>query len=237
MKLLVSTINNANYLVLITKTDVFSINLPFYNLKEGVKTNIGDSLLHEISCFLQEKQINLKEINVFCAFLGPSLFTNVRLGIIVSNTLALTLNKQVMGVSNISYLINCAKEKISEYKNINFIAILINIGKSGAILCIADINGNIILDAQYLESNEVVEFFKHNKTNNYLAIGDKLDLLEGLTNCYIIKDNMFNNIDYIANYIKKCYNSKEYLVALDNFKQLEPIYIKEPDITIKQVKN
>jgi tRNA A37 threonylcarbamoyladenosine modification protein TsaB len=237
MKLIISTINIANHLTLITETDVFNINLPFYNLTKDYKINIGDNLLTDISCFLKDKNIELNQIDIFCAFLGPSLFTNVRLGLVVANTLALSLGKQVMGINNISYLIECAKEQMFNFINISFFAIIINIGKSGAILCITDINGNIILQAKYLDKDDIINYFIDNKAFKYLALGDKVDLVENLANCHIIKENMFNNIDYVVKYVKKCYNNRDYAVNLDGFKQLEPIYIKEPDITIKQVKN
>lgn len=65
---------------------------------------LSDSIVPSIEMLLKKASLDLKDIDVFCAGLGPGSFTSLRVGVSTVKAFADALNKPVVGVSSLDLI-------------------------------------------------------------------------------------------------------------------------------------
>jgi tRNA threonylcarbamoyladenosine biosynthesis protein TsaB len=69
--------------------------------RAGSANRQSSDMLPELDRLLNAQRISLKDIGLFCVGLGPGSFTGLRIGVTVMRTMALALNKPIVGVASI----------------------------------------------------------------------------------------------------------------------------------------
>lgn len=105
--LAIDTSGNHLTALVIKDGEVFGEYLSDVNLKHSV------TLMPEIEKLLLKAQIELSEVDVFCAVTGPGSFTGIRIGVSTVKALAYAFNKKVLEVTSFETLAyNSDKSKV-----------------------------------------------------------------------------------------------------------------------------
>ena len=69
--------------------------------RAGSANRQSSDMLPELDRMLKAQRISLRDIGLFCVGLGPGSFTGLRIGVTVMRTMAIALNKPIVGVASI----------------------------------------------------------------------------------------------------------------------------------------
>ncbi len=171
---------------------------------------------------IKKAQINLYDINIFSATLGPGSFTGIRVGISVMKALSHVLNKKFLGVAVPDILVRFAEVRGS-------VVVLMDAGRGEFYFTKYEKNSKKRpVKYELFDSKKIMVKIKRKDTIVFL----KNDIVTG----EFIK-NRLNNKSVSAPHIDiKVFNDIIDNISADNKdERQEPVYIRQPD-AVKKIK-
>lgn len=158
-------------------------------IKELKSEKVSESLITEISDFLQENGISLKDIEGIGVNCGPGSFTGLRIGVSVAKGLAKSINCHCSYVP----LTDCLQEVISINKD-SVGLLLINLGKKG-IVCREITNGKLSEVESIIQANNLEVKLNSNKNIYLYNLNQELSETITLSSLSTIAcDNVISNL-------------------------------------------
>ena len=202
--LFIDTVSPENKIIIFDKEKIISL----YKYKSN--QNQASYILPKIEEMLKKNNISLKDIQSIGCINGPGNFTSLRIGIIIVNTLSYLLKIKTFSIDFLSFY---KQIFFSFYKDKNKILFYFKIGSLKDILY-----GNLYKDKAILNYKEYL-----NKKIDISKIQSPI-----LTSKYY--ELKLNKASYIE-YIKLSNLYKSIIKNINYKKQIEPFYLKKPNIT------
>ena len=191
--------------------------------------NLADNIVYIIDSLINKLGIKLSEVSYLSVLNGPGYFTGIRISVVVGKIMQQALNITCITVSAFECLYNEALNYIknnNSFNSVEYIISTVDIGKTGAVIEIKDINNNTVLEPQYIEDKEEINNLIV-KYKNHVVVGNKQDIF----NSNNIKDIFDININVLHNISYTKYKENSTL------QQVEAFYVKNADIIVKNFTN
>ncbi len=197
--LAVDTSGNHLALLLIKDGEVLSSYVNNVLLKHSV------TLLLEIENMLEKLNMNLSDVDVFCAVIGPGSFTGIRIGVSTVKALAYSLSKKVLAVTSF--------EVLAYNKNGARVLTAIDARHQNFYVCGFD-NGKVIIEPCFVNLETLKNLSKgyHLITDTQIEIPSTIcDIKTGLLNAVLNKLPLANDDieSLIPLYVKKSQAEEE----------------------------
>ncbi len=215
-------------LAFIKKNKIFSF------INEEIQKS-SDIIVQKAISLLSDANSTFQDVENITVVVGPGLFTGVRTGVLFANMLAYSLQKPIISLNVFEIL---SFEVFSEYKEIDAVLSLVNIGKKGAVCSFLDKNLIPILKEKYISEDDIDEFLKnvYDKYNfmKIMIVGNKQNIL----NININSEFFSNNHMMINSEIQS--PKLSYIIKLSTFRYDKnnisssaiPYYVGEPSISL-----
>lgn len=134
----------------------------FSSCNEIIANQMSNIIMTKIEKCFEEAGLKPNDIEQIIVAIGPGSYTGIRIGVTIAKTIAWALNKKIIPISSLEFM-------ISGYEEENLLVPYIDARREAVFTGVYNRNLDQLLDDQYITIEKLIEYLKG---KDYIFVGD-----------------------------------------------------------------
>lgn len=134
----------------------------FSSCNEIIANQMSNIIMTKIEKCFEEAGLKPNDIEQIIVAIGPGSYTGIRIGVTIAKTMAWALNKKIIPISSLEFM-------ISGYEEENLLVPYIDARREAVFTGVYNRNLDQLLDDQYITIEKLIEYLKG---KDYIFVGD-----------------------------------------------------------------